>query len=492
MKASLSAARQARAKHISATFRDPGGTLVHTGGEVLRVINARGLRDLSAFMQSGVATEFMKCGDLVETTLASPAESQQLLSDPAFRAIYTGQDGQAILRHKKVWFPSYPHEWPAEMLHAAADLTLRLARRSLEEGLGLKDATPYNVLFEATKPLFVDFLSFERRDPSDPTWMPYAQFVRTFLIPLLLNQKLGLGLERAFYAQPEGISPEEAYALTPWARRLSPRFFTLVCLPTWLNNATGPEIYRQKKLSAEKSKFVLQSLFRGLKRSVSGTEPSLSRSSSWSNYSTCNSYSDDQLNAKRDFVETALSEFHPRRVLDIGSNDGTYSRIASRKGASVVAIDTDATVVGKLWKQAQSEQLNILPLVVNLARPTPALGWRNREYPSFLERASASFDVVLMLAVLHHLLVSDQVPLEEVLDVAAELTTDLVLIEFVAPDDPEFRALTRGRGHLYADFSLVSFENSCSRRFHVIQSRELPGSCRRLYLLRKKGSTGHA
>jgi hypothetical protein len=160
--------------------------------------------------------------------------------------------------------------------------------------------------------------------------------------------------------------------------------------------------------------------------------------------------------------------------------------LAARQGASVVAIDYDPVVVGSLWSAASAEKLNILPLVVNLGQPTPATGWRNEEFPSFLERARGRFDAVLMLAVLHHLLVTDRVPLDSVLRVAAELTRDLLVIEFVGTDDPMFRKIARGREALHAGLTPQSFESAAAVFFELVRRRPVEGSSRVLYVFRKK------
>jgi SAM-dependent methyltransferase len=199
-----------------------------------------------------------------------------------------------------------------------------------------------------------------------------------------------------------------------------------------------------------------------------------------------NNYSESHLNAKNEFVRRALAEFEPRKVLDVGCNTGHYSAMAAGQGASVTSIDYDPVVVGETWRRARAERLDVLPLVVNLTRPTPSTGWRNAECPSFLDRARGSFDAVLMLAVLHHMLVSERVPLPEIIDLASELTTDLLILEFVSPEDSMFRRLTRGRDHLFAGLSPEVFEGACGRKFEIVRSQHLENTSRWLYLLRKR------
>jgi SAM-dependent methyltransferase len=196
-------------------------------------------------------------------------------------------------------------------------------------------------------------------------------------------------------------------------------------------------------------------------------------------------YDAQQFAHKEVFVGTTMREFAPQRVLDVGCNTGHFSFLAARGGAQVVAIDYDPVVAGRVWREARSQRLDVLPLVVNLAHPSPGIGWRNEECPSFLDRARGRFDAVLMLAVIHHLLVTERVPLPRILEVAAEITSDLLIIEFIAPEDSMFKRLTRGREHLHKDLTVAYFENVCREKFEIVRSERIPGGARWLYLLRK-------
>ena len=184
-----------------------------------------------------------------------------------------------------------------------------------------------------------------------------------------------------------------------------------------------------------------------------------------------------------------MTSIRPRRALDVGANTGHFSALAAGIGASVLAIDTDARCVGAIWEKARAAKLDILPLVVDFSRPTPPLGWRNRECASFLDRARGKFDCVLMLAVLHHLLVTERVPLDEVIRLAAELTTAHLVIEWVGPQDAMFRRIARGRDHLHAGLDVTVFEQACRPHFEVVRSVRLGESHRWMYWLRKRPAT---
>ncbi|MBI2925878.1 MAG: class I SAM-dependent methyltransferase [Verrucomicrobia bacterium] len=470
------------------SFRDPGGFCCLWRERVLRAVGPGALAEVEAFLASDTARRLLAGRQLVPTRKLSAAELDELCGTDGFEAMVRGREVSALFEHERVEFPSFPHEWPPEMLHAAGVLTLELAQACLADGYGLKDATPANVLFQNSRPVFIDLLSFERRNPGDPVWKPHAQFCRTFLLPLLAHRAWGVGPADVFAQRRDGLQTQKVHRFCGPLQQFLPPFLTLVTLPTWLSRkAAGPSLYREHLLAdAEKARFILDSLFRRLGRALRRLEPKPGRDSAWSDYMESHSYTEATFGAKESFVKAALEEFRPRRVLDVGANTGHFSALAAQAGARVVAIDNDAGCVGAVWRRAQQKDLAILPLVVDLARPSPAQGWRNRECPSFLERAAGAFDAVLMLALLHHLLVTERVPLDEVLDLAAELTTDLLIIEFVGPADEMLRTIARGRDHLHAGLTPAAFEAASKRRFHLVRSLPLEGTDRRLYLLRKK------
>jgi 2-polyprenyl-3-methyl-5-hydroxy-6-metoxy-1,4-benzoquinol methylase len=486
----MSGSQSSLGNAVTSSFRDPAGRLFLIDGRIIRIVNSSGVPDLRAFLESSTSGQFIGSGRLVRTDILEATAASDLLEEGEIN-LFDPADGSIVVEHEQVPFQSFPYEWSPEMLHSAGRLTLDLAESLLDEGLGLKDATPYNVLFRGSEPVFVDLLSFERRNAGDPIWLPQAQFERTFLLPLLVNKYFGIPLDQLLETRRDGLEPEDVYRLCGPFRRVLPPFLSLVSIPSWLaarHSEDNQTIYKSKLLdNVEKARFILKSVFKRLHRMLNNLEPEGYNSSAWSDYTTTNNnYSEAHSRAKNKFVEAAMAEFNPKRVLDIGCNTGHYSAIAARRGARVVAIDSDAIVVGETWRRARAEDLNILPLVVNLSQPTPAIGWRNGECPAFLERVRGAFDAVLMLAVVHHMLVSERIPLAEIIDLAAELTTNILVIEFVAPDDSMFRRLTRGRDNLFSDLTSESFEETCRRKFEIIRSQHLENTSRWIYLLRKK------
>ena len=431
----------------------------------------------------------MDAGHLVRTTRVDSSTLHLSGVDCANKPVY---------EHERIPFPSYPYEWPPEMLHAAAMRTLDLGLKALEEGFGLKDATPYNVLYRGAEPVFVDVLSFERRNPLDPYWTAYAQFVRTFLLPLLAQRSFGSTLQQIFSGQRDGLEPEVVHQQAGIFQRFKPPFLSLVTLPKLMGaRRDGDEsIYQPKESSsAEQARFILEGLMRRSRKQLDALTPRAVRR-----------FRVDRLPGSQKPLfpgsvgpEAALLrtgsrvQLSPASLLDVGANEGRFSFLAARHGASVVAIDTDPAVVGSMWRHASQEKLDVLPLVVDLTRPSPATGWRNQECPSFLERAGVGsgggFDMVSMLAVIHHILITERIPMEDLLDLADQLSRRDVLIEFVGPEDPMFRRILRGRERLYSNISRASFEAAAEARFELLRSEQIDGLHRWLYLYRRRTAT---
>ena len=478
---------------FTSSFRDPSGCCCSFQGRIFRLVGVDAIPQFETFLESKFARNAVASKQFVSTRRLNDAQLIELRQAPDFTRLFPFPASTAVYEHDRIPFASYPHEWPPEMLWAAGNLTLELAQAALKDGYLLKDATPYNVLFRGSSPVFVDALSFDRADPHNPLWMPDAQFNRTFSLPLLANRRWQMRLADIFTTHRDGIELEDVYRYCGKLERLNPRTLSLVSIPTWLSRSARPDdakIYQPIHLkNAEKARFILDSLFKRRRRNLQALEPDAHKKSTWSDYMASHSYNDPAFAAKEKFVRDVLVEFKPARVLDVGANTGHFSALAAKSGASVVAVDSDPACVGGIWQRAKRDSLDILPLVIDIARPSPAMGWRNGECPSFLDRAAGEFDGVLMLALIHHLLVAERIPLDEILRLAADLTRSWVVVEFVAPEDDMFRRLTRGRESLHASLTVSFFEQACLRRFDIVRQLLLPGTQRRLYCLKRKEGT---
>ncbi len=461
------------------SFRDPDGVLIATDDRIFRAVTPAAAETLDSLLASPFGRQLVSSGELIATShLTGPP------TELASRAARSG--ATTWFEHERIAVPSYAYEWSPRMLHAAAALTLRLAAGATRDGFGLKDATPDNILFRGARPVLVDALSFERRDPHDPTWLPYAQFVRTFLLPLLAQGELDVPLDQSLLVRRDGLEPEQVYRWCRWSQRMRPPFLSMVTLPTLLAGRAErtPTLYRpRREANAEKAQFMLHGVFARLSRALRAVTPA-TRSSTWSRYDT--QHDAAYVDRKSAAVTAALTRWPRARVLDLGCNTGQFSVLAARAGASVVAIDGDPVVIDALWERASKEQLDIHTLVGNVAQPTPATGWRNRERPSLLERLQGRFDGVLALALLHHLLATDRIPLSEIVEWLATLTTDLAVVEFIAPTDDLFLRLSRGRDALYQHLTPEQFEREAQVRFDLVERITLMDGRRWLYILRAR------
>ncbi|MGC9292424.1 MAG: class I SAM-dependent methyltransferase [Acidobacteriaceae bacterium] len=437
-------------REAAATFRDPAGHVEFHETTVLRHVRAEYATATRAFLQAPFVERWLRDGRMAPTKVL--AEGEEL-----------------VLEHPRLFFASYPWEWCPAQWRAAAELTLGLCSEAIANRYILKDATPLNILFDGARPVFVDVLSFEKRDPESALWLAQAQFVRTFLLPLLAHRHLGWPLA-ASQLQRDGYEPRQLHAAMSKFQRVRPRLFWSVTLPTWLEPSAEapiakgtPQLRRQPALATE----ILQHDLAKLKKQVRHAAPVLP-ASRWSGYTTtAKHYSAADHAAKQEFVSRVLAEARPETVLDVGANTGTYSMLAAKAGARVVALDTDPSAVEMLWQRAYDEARDILPLVADIARPTPAVGWENAESFPLLERMEGKFDMVLLLAVLHHLLLMDQVPLERIAALVARITRKYALVEWVPQDDPMFQFLLRGRDEIYQHLQFDAMLAAFAPLFHV-------------------------
>jgi len=437
------------------TFRDPAGSLYLENGRVLRRVFYPYADVILDFLHSEVGKGWIASGRFISAEVVSRLENTSVL-----------------LEHPRIAFPSYPWEWTPGQWGAAADLTLDLCEETLGLGLILKDATPLNILFDGPEPVFVDVSSVEKRDPASPIWLAYAQFVRTFLLPLAAHRHLGWPLAASIHRR-DGFEPVDLYPYLSPLQRWTRPFRSLVTAPYLLENRQTIEnsaLVRQWQKSPEIVDAILRRNLRSLRKTLHSLLPA-EMNSRWSEYQeNADHYNEEDHSTKKAFVQKALLRARPATVLDLGANTGVYSRIAASHNASVVAWDSDVSACECNWRTAREKRLPIQVLVADVARPTPSAGWRNAESLSLLDRAGGQFECVLMLGLMHHLLLSDQIPLAEVARLASELTRKWLIIEWVPNSDSRFIQILRGRdlpsGALNEESFLRAFGNyfSCSLR----------------------------
>ena len=453
------------------SFRDPESRVFYSGGQVLRALSADGLADFEALERSGLLSD----DRIVATERAQdvPAMRELLVHEPA-----------AVLRHERIPFVSYPYEWTFSMLKDAALVQLDLLLAALEHDLVLKDSTPYNVQFRGAAPKFVDLGSFERLRDGEP-WVGYRQFCMLYLYPLLLQSVKGVPFQPWLRGSIDGISPPQMRALMSFRDRLRRGLFTNVFLHAKLEKRYAD---RPGQVKAEVRRVFKKELLVANVRKMRllverlGWDPP---EGVWTAYGERNSYTDDDARRKDDFVREVARSRDWNLVWDIGANNGRYSRIAAEGAAAVVAVDADQGPVELLYRDLRGEgDTKILPLTMNLADPSPGLGWRGLERKSLPERGRP--DLVLALALVHHVAMGANVPVREFVDWLASLGSALV-IEFPTREDPMVKKLLAPkRDGLHPDYELGFFERVLGESFEIERSERLQSGTRVLYFARPK------
>ena len=452
------------------SFRDPLSKVFVGEDAVYRGFTALGKADIDAVWEKSFVQKWLKRGDLIATDFVSPTSAP------------IEGDWAAVMSHPKLPFISYPYEWTFSMLQDAALLQLKLTRTALKQGVSVKDATPYNVQFVGAKPVFIDAGSFEVRKTSDP-WYGYLQFCELYLYPLMMQAYLGVGFQPFLRGSVNGIDPATMRKLLgpgkPWARRRG-RLTNVVLHSMAQKRFADSDVEVKKEASAAglNPKVLLATM-----EKLSATIKKMSlhdKQSTWSEYSQRGHYKDSSLDEKELFVRDAVALRHRKQVWDLGCNDGRFSRIASVHSDSVVAADADPLVIDRLYNELKGEKnQTVLPLYVNLADSGGGVGWRGKERPGFFDRGNP--EVVLYLAVIHHMAITYNVPLAAQIEMLAALTPEIV-IEFPHQQDPMVQKLLRNkREGIHSDYALPVFEALLADKFNIRSSRLLDGGTRTIF-----------
>jgi len=390
----------------------------------------------------------------------------------------------AVLRHAVIPFISYPYEWSFTMLKHAALLQLDVTLAALTEGMTLKDATPFNVQWIGSRATFIDVASFTRYAPGEP-WAGYRQFCELFLFPLLLIAYKNVPFHFLLRGSLDGISADTCRALMSSRDVLRPGVLAHVFLQSRAQArlADSDRDVRGDLQAAGFGANLITHNIQRLRRLIDRLEWKAA-ASPWSEYASSHSYDEADRQQKQAFVRDASATRRWKLVWDLGCNVGVYSRIASQYADYVVALDADHLVIDRLFRDLSAEgRETILPLVGDLADPAPGLGWRGRERQPLAERGTP--ELVLVLALVHHLVIGRHIPLPEVIEWLAERGAD-VIIEFVHPHDPMVQRLMRHRAGQAIDYTQDTFEAALSRCFDRLSHQTLASGTRTLYHARPK------
>lgn len=454
---------------LSSSFRDPSGFLFRRGGELLRQVNRTFKDEFDACESQGL---FQALWD------------RKLLVRHEKVGIQNAANGDAayVIRPVAIPFISYPHEWCFSALKDAALCTLDCAEVALEKGFVLKDATAYNIQFVGGAPVFIDTLSFERYVEGTP-WVAYRQFCQHFLAPLALMAKTDINLGKLLQINIDGVPLELASRVLPWSTRLNLGLLMHIHLHAKSQQKYSNAAGEGRAVKGTVSRTGLRGLFDGLRSAVNALEWKPA-GTEWGDYYEATNYTESSMAKKLELVGAFIAKKSPKIVWDLGANTGVFSDLAVSRGAYTMAFDIDPAAVEKNYRRLrQKSSTSMLPLVLDLTNPTPSFGWGEAERDSLRGRGPA--DIVLALALVHHLAISNNVPLGRIAQYFSSLAKSLV-IEFVPKSDSQVRRLLASRKDIFPDYTREGFEREFSRWYSIENATPIEGSERVLYLMERR------
>jgi len=397
------------------------------------------------------------------------------------------QDCYKVLKPQQIPFISYPYEWSFSQLKDAAMLTLRVQHEAIKHGFILKDASAFNVQFLDSKPIFIDTLSFDAYEPGRP-WVAYKQFCQHFLAPLALMSFTDIELSKLMISHIDGVPLPLASKLLPLRTRLNYSLASHIHLHSRMQQQHGDAAGKDSAIKAKSVRLSEQGL-QALMGSLASTVKKLNwkmPKTEWGNYYASTNYSGRAGEEKRALVDSLLGRIPDQLkiIQDFGANTGEFSRIAAKHCELVVSQDIDPVAVELNYRENTTNgPANILPLIQDFSSPSPAIGWGNAERSSFLERSHC--DALLVLALIHHLAISNNVPLPNIAKLFSGITKWLV-IEFVPKADSQVVRLLATREDIFTDYNQLAFEEAFSKHFSIEKSTNVPESQRVLYLMKTR------
>ncbi len=383
-----------------------------------------------------------------------------------------------VLRTKKIPFVSYPYEWSFSQLKTAALLTLKINLIALECGMILKDSSAYNVQFLGSKAIFIDIASFEIYR-SDSIWMGYQQFCKHFLAPILLSSYKDVRLTKLLLTNLDGIDLSFTRKLLPIRSFLNSGVFLHLAI-----NSIGIKSKNKNNKAIKLKKSALRSILVHLTSTIKDLKIG-NKDSEWLNYYNRTNYSDTGLLQKSMIIEAFIKGLNIKSALDIGANDGKFSVLLSKNSIYTVSTDVDELAVEQNFINAvKGDNPNLLTLHLNFANPTPAIGWDNTERRSFFGRAN--FDIVLALAVIHHLVITYDLTFEMIAERFSKLGKYLI-IEFPFPDDEKVEIISRNKQSQFSGYNIENFKRAFEKYFNEIDSRLVEANNRIIFLYGTKG-----
>ncbi len=455
-----------QSRHPS-SYRDPAGFVFEQGGVIYRQVNNSYRPHYEHFMTSGLYDRLQR-----EELIVSHEEVEGLDTSNAYK----------IIKPQQIPFISYPYEWCHAQLHAAASLTIKILRISLEYGMILKDASPYNIQFIGSKPIFIDSLSWEIHSDQTP-WIGYRQFCEFFLATLALSYYRQVPVNRTLRAWPEGLPLDIITRLLPTRTRLNIDLLLHLHLHVRITKKSSTEKDTPNKQRPANLRRIIDSLEKATHKLASK-----SRVSTWTNYYQKLEDRGEYLSIKDRLVREWLQEMGPAKMtLDAGCNEGHFSKLLREIG-HVIAIDADAQMIDLNYQNSVSSQQHesrheVIFLSQDICDLSENQGLGGRERIGFSKRAT--YEVVLCLALIHHLIIGRQVPLQSVVEIFSQLSNKWLIIEYVPEDDPWSEAIRLQKPGLTHRYDQLDFENALKPYFTVVEKSPLLPTGRWLYKLRK-------
>lgn len=451
---------------VHSSFRDPNGFIFKHEGTIFRAVMPKYNNDYDLLNSSGLYKK------LVDQHLMIPhVEEHSVKVDGACK----------VLKPEQLQWISYPYEWSFGQLKDAALATLKIQELSLAHGMTLKDASAFNIQFHKGKAVFIDTLSFEKYEDGKP-WIAYKQFIQHFLAPLCLMHSKDLRLNQMSKLFIDGIPLDIASSLLPKKTKLSPTLLMHIHLHAKFQNK-----YSQSGVSKNKTQKLPKTNFLGIIDQLKGYIQKLELpkvKTEWGDYYTFTNYNEVAFEKKSEIIRAMGEKVKPKSVWDLGANQGHFSRIFSLQNIPTVAWDIDPIAVEKNYRQIRKDkESTILPLVLDLINPTPGIGWANQERFSLSDRGPV--DLVMALALIHHLSISNNVPLEKVAEYLKSIANHLI-IEFVPKEDSQVKILLSSREDIFDKYNLEGFEKAFQQYFEIITKTVIPETFRTLYLMKAK------
>jgi len=455
---------------LPGSFRDPSGFLFRRDGELFRFVSTRYREDFDLLNESGLLGRLIDLGWLIPHEEVAPRDSD-------------GADAYKILRPEPLAFVSYPWEWSFSQLKDAALHTLRVHHAAWERGMVLKDATAFNVQFHRGRPVLIDTLSFEKYRPGAP-WVAYRQFCQHFLAPLALMARRDVRLQQLLRIHIDGIPLDLATALLPARALLRRGLWSHVWLHAWGQGALSGR--QGAARGASIGRFRFEALMDSLKAAVAALQW-VPRGTIWAEYYSDTNYTPAAFADKQRLVGEMLERVRPATVWDCGANRGDFSRLATQRGAFTVAMDIDPAAVEQNYLRTRADgDALMIPLLMDLSNPTPGLGWHHRERESLLARGPA--DVVLALALVHHLAIANNLPFARIAAFFAAAGRSLI-VEFVPKHDSQVRRMLASREDIFDRYNEEAFRAAFAAFFEIEGRWGIAGSERVLYLMRRRGTS---